>query len=305
MALPSVVLLSIFLSIAVDKLSEVKSVEHEEGREVEQKDRQRVYRKKQIHALKHPEQGSLYRKTLRSARRLFDGILVDNNQKKDWRKPFATSSHAPLHRAFSIRSNTGPHAAEFSEHLSPKKERKQLNPLRSMMNPLSHIVEREDPTSRGVALRERQKGSIEELDIDRRSSGHSQSSKQQAASVTLEEVQLLKNIRRRRSTASTPDTPMSHEGSEAPHSASYERTQSLPIDPSPTSRVPPEQTTQETLVKLETITEGSDESPTSKLETATGEDSTDQSRFFHYRALYHKCWVHKTKKTPLGGTPTI
>ena len=177
-----------------------------------------------------------------------------------------------------------------------------------MMNPLSHIVEREDPASRGVALRERQKGSIEELDIDRRSSGHSQSSKQQAASVTLEEVQLPKKIRR---TTSTPDTPLSHEGSDAPHSASYERIQSLPFDPSPTSRVPPEQTTQETLVKLETITEGSvgstgDESPTSKLETATRRDITDQSRFFftlwHY---YHKCWVQKKQKiTPLGGTLT-
>ena len=268
-------------------------MEQEEGREVEQKDRERHDRKRQIHALKHPEHGSLYRKTLRSARRVFDGIRVDSNQKKDWRKPFATPSHAPLHQAFSTRSNTGTRGAELGEQATPKKERKHLNPLRSMINPLSHIVEREDAMSRGVAMRERQKGSIEELDVDRRSSGHSQSSKQQAASVTLEEVKFPKRIRKRHSTVSTPDTPLSHDGSDITPSALYERTQSLPVDPSPISRVPPEAATQETSVKLETITEGSmgslgDDSPTSKPETATEEEATDQSRLFFISVLYHK-----------------
>ena len=260
-------------------------MEQEEGREVEQKDRERDDKKRQIHALKHPEQASLYRKTLRSARRLFDGIRVDSNQKKDWKKPFASSAHAPLHRAFSTRSNTGPRGAGSNEQLSPKKERKQLNPLRSMMNPLTHIVEREDPVRGGAGLIQRQKGSIEELDFDRRSSGQSQISKRQAASMKLEEVKLPRKTRRIHSMSSTPDTPLSREGSEGPLPASYERTQSLPTDASPITSAPPEPAVQEMVVKLETITEASmgsvgDESPTNTQEVvATVEEATDKSRF--------------------------
>lgn len=238
-----VILLSIFLSIAVDKLSEVKAVEQEEGREVEKRDRERDDKKRQIHALKHPEEASLYRKTLRSARRLFDGIRVDSNQKRDWEKPFSSSlvsSHAPLKRHLSTRSNAGVGGGVKTptEQQTPQRESsRQYNPLRFMLNPLSLITERGEER-----LTERPQGSIEDLDTNQRYSIHSQSSKYTpTASTVLEDSVLSKNIRRRHSTASTPEPTSPYNVTDdrtlSSPLASYDRTQSEPVDPSLKSRV--------------------------------------------------------------------
>ena len=247
-------------------------MEHEEGRESEKRDRERNDKKRQIHALKHPEEVSLYRKTLRSARRLFDGIRVDSHQQKDWKKPL-TSKHGALKRHLSLKGTMSPGVRTPTEHSSPQKEHKQSNPLRFMMNPLSLVTERED------RLTERPQGSIEELDnANQRYSIHSQTSSRYAAtaaSTTWEDsISSSRNVRRRLSTASTPE-PLSPRvdsdrgGSSPP--ISYERTQSVPVPPSLTSRGSELSSVYEAAPKLlETITE----------DTATAtESATDQERY--------------------------
>ena len=61
----SVVLVSIFLSIAVDKLSEVRSLEDETSKQSEKRQEKRKERKEQIFALKNPEEPQVRRRTIR------------------------------------------------------------------------------------------------------------------------------------------------------------------------------------------------------------------------------------------------
>ena len=257
----------------MDKLSEVKAVEQEEGREVEERDRERDDRKRQIHALKHPEEASLYRKTLRHARQLYEGIRVDRHEKKDWQKPFSAPSHTHLRRALSTTASASVSThTNTREQATPKRILKQANPLRFVMNPLSRVTAGREESVR------------EGLKSDRQSS---QSSKHVVASGTWEGVGPSKKIRRRRSTASSPEAPISHTEPDLPHTVSYERTQSLPVDASPTSRVP-EGTAEESAaaaVRLETISEdtlttSAGEERTKTQETVTeAEDETEHTRY--------------------------
>ena len=61
----SVVLVSIFLSIAVDKLFGVRSLEDETSKQSEKRQEKRKERKEQIFALKNPEEPQVRRRTIR------------------------------------------------------------------------------------------------------------------------------------------------------------------------------------------------------------------------------------------------
>ena len=266
----------------MDKLSEVKTVEVEEGREVEERDRERDNKKRQIQALKHPEEASLYHKTLRRARWVYNSIRIDTNQKKDWKKPFPTSGHVQLRRALSTKSNTGGGTAagqtDHKEHGTPKRVLKQANPLRFIMNPQSRGPGGEEDSLALKSLRSRSP-----MGSDHRSSEHSQSSKQTASGV-WDEAMASRRIKRKQSTVSSPETPLPRTTSDSISLAkSYERTQSLPMDQSSTSAAT-ERETEETVATLETITEGSltwEETAMEKEITAgqrKGEEA-DQSRY--------------------------
>lgn len=220
-----VVLLSIFLSIAVDKLSEVKSVEQEEGREVEKKDRERKDKKRHINALKHPEQASLYRKTLRNARRLIEGITVDSHQKKDWQKPF--SGHGTLKHQKSTGSGLGTLPLSSDNQMG---QRRQSNPLRFVMNPmLSQSVLGEQSAARAEMV-----SSVEALDTDHRSSIQSHST-QQSEQVARDSTHSKSRVFKRNiSSASTPEHMSPQDFDMTSSTASYERTQSVPLESIPT-----------------------------------------------------------------------
>jgi hypothetical protein len=266
------VLLSIFLSIAVDKLSEVKSVEQEEGMEVEKKDRERKDKRRHINALKHPEEASLYRKTIRSAKRLFDSITVDSHQKKDWQKPF--SSHPPVMRHTSGKSaNSGTLVARTP---SPSKERKQSNPLRFIMNPLSRmgIMETEEEEPARARFERRLHSSVEELDTAHRFSIQSRSSHGSKRVAELPSAaSKSKKVQRKQSTISSPD-PQSPQEIDIPLGASYEWTQSVPLVPTLTPRESELSSVLETVPTLEPITEDSvapSTQPTIHVESSTKE----------------------------------
>lgn len=211
----------------MDKLSEVKSVEQEEGREVEKKDRERKDKKRHINALKHPEQASIYRKTVRSARRLIEGIRVDSNQKKDWQKPF--SGHGTLKHQKSTGSGLGALPLSSDNQMG---ERKQFNPLRFVMNPmLSQSLLREQSAARASEMA----SSVEALDADHRSSMQSSSTQQSERAARDSTRSKSRDLKRKVSSASTPET-LSPRDFDTSSTASYERTQSVPMESVPTVR---------------------------------------------------------------------
>lgn len=232
---------------------------------MEKKDRERKDKKRHINALKHPEQASIYRKTLRSARRIIEGITVDSHQKKDWQKPF--SGHGTLKHQKSTGSGVGtlPLSSE-----NPMGERKQSNPLRFVMNPmLSQSVLREQSAARASEMA----SSVEALDTDHRSSMQSYSTQQSEHVASDSTRSKSRDFKRKLSTASTPET-LSPRDFDTSLTASYERTQSVPVESIPAVR-PPE---------LSPVYELEDE-PTSKLE-AIPEDNTIGEQAEEDRSLY-------------------
>ena len=231
----------------MDKLSEVKSVEEAEGREVEKKDKERKDKKRHINALKHPEEASLYRKTLRSAKGLLRGITLDSHQKKDWQKPF--HSHNPVKRHLSGKSVASVGTPNPITE-TPGTTRKQSNPLRFMMGSLGAAGNREYSVER--AIRET---SRERLDTD-----HSVGSGTGSESTRSKS----KSVQRKLSTLSSPDTPSPREF-DLPPPELYERSQSVPMG-APLMQRPSE---------LSSVFEQEDQ-PVPKLETIAEDNTTSQ-----------------------------
>lgn len=232
-------------------------MEQEEGREVEKKDRERKDKKRHIHALKHPEEGSLYRKTLRSAKRLFEGIGVDSHQKKDWEKPF--SGHGPVKRHLSGKSTGNDFGTLLPTVESPMEEqRKQFNPLRFVMNPTSEMGLGERREDSATPIVEEKRNSMEVVDTDHRSSIPSHSSHPSDRTLEADSTHSkTRPIQQKLRTMSSPDT-LSPREFDVALPALYERTQSVPADPAPMSRQSDLSSVagpEETLPKLETITE--------------------------------------------------
>ena len=202
-------------------------MEQEEGREVEEKDRVRSDKKRHINALKHPEERGLYRKTLHSAKRLFEGIRIDTHQKKDWQKPIS-SSHAPLHRYLSTKSGAtgrGVGTRTPTEHIPKREQPRQSNPLRFVMNPASQSVSKREI---GGKLEEQSRGSIEDLDTDPVPSLQNPLGKLKTGLISKDDSTTTSNIKRNISTASSPERLFPREPDSSPPT-SYKRTHSAPV----------------------------------------------------------------------------
>ena len=127
----------------MDKLSEVKSVEEEEGREVEKKDKERKDKKRHINALKESEGTHLLRRTLKNAVRLYEQVPTDTNQKKDWEKQFSAS---PVKQRVNVQAQDDTTSGIFfsAEPQTPGITGRTPR----LFNPLRFMVKSDEPKSR-------------------------------------------------------------------------------------------------------------------------------------------------------------
>ena len=226
-------------------------MEQEEGREVEKKDKERKDKKRYINALRHPEEGGRYRKTIRGAKHLYEGVRSDRPQ-KDWEKQL--SRHTPVGRLVSTKSMGsgagGGIGTRTPVEMTPKRELRQSNPLRFIMNPISEaIAEREERLAARLTLTERVRSSFEELDVEEGASHHG---RPVAGPDSGDVPRSSRDVRRKVSSMSTPEIL---ESVSSPP-ANYERTQSLPVSPpSLTAQLSEVYEGDKTVPKLETIDE--------------------------------------------------
>ena len=254
----------------MDKLSEVKSVEEEEGREVEKKDRERKDKKRHINALKESEGTHLLRRTLKDAVRFYEQVPTDTNQKKDWEKQFSSN---PVKQRVSVQDDTISGIFFSAEPRSPGITVR--NPR--LFNPLRFMVKSDDPKLRPqrVSVEEKRAihtseglemgvaGAERPLDTEKESALSKGTPKEVGGSVQGSSHSLLRS---RLSTASSPGTYISTQDSTFSRCASFERTQSTPEETGLFAKalcIAP----QDTAMRLDTIAEDN-----------TQAEKTDQSR---------------------------